>query len=91
LNNGTHESVGGQETVAGKIDFQAMVRATGYRAYYQAQTKQELESCWEKLRAQPGPIFLELRICPGSRADLGRPTSTPIQNKKAFMEFCRRV
>jgi phosphonopyruvate decarboxylase len=34
-----------------------------------------------------GPAMLEIRVCPGSRKDLGRPTRSPIQNKADFMNF----
>jgi cysteinyl-tRNA synthetase len=31
--------------------------------------------------------FLEVKIRPGSRDDLGRPTKAPIENKVSFMKF----
>ena len=34
-----------------------------------------------------GPGLLEITCRPGARGDLGRPTSTPVQNKQGFMEF----
>jgi phosphonopyruvate decarboxylase len=30
---------------------------------------------------------LEINLKKGNRKDLGRPTTTPIQNKEAFMQF----
>lgn len=89
LNNAAHESVGGQETVCTGIDLQAVAMACGYRACYRAENDVQLSSCWEQIREQKGPFLLELRICTGSRPDLGRPASTPVQNKKSFMDFCR--
>jgi len=35
----------------------------------------------------PGPGLLEVKVDIGARADLGRPTSSPEANKKAFMSF----
>ena len=34
-----------------------------------------------------GPAFLEVQVNKGSRKDLGRPTTSPKQNKDAFMRF----
>jgi len=89
LNNAAHESVGGQPTVAGQVDFAAIAKASGYHHYYLATDAETLSRCWEQLEQERGPILLEVRICIGSRDDLGRPTSTPEQNKRAFMEHAR--
>ncbi len=89
LNNAAHESVGGQPTVAGGIDFAAVSRACGYREYRQAADLAGLEQAWRAVEGRPGPVLLEVRICTGSRSDLGRPKSTPEQNKAAFMERAR--
>ncbi|MBI3358979.1 MAG: phosphonopyruvate decarboxylase [Nitrospirae bacterium] len=89
LNNAAHESVGGQPTVADRLDFEAIARASGYSAYFQAHDQAGVEHCWKQLKAQPGPVFFEIKIKKGSSADLGRPTSTPEQNKQAFMQYVR--
>lgn len=85
LNNASHESVGGQPTVAGKIDFEAIAKASGYKGYVQASDNQSLIEAWSKIENKQGPILFEIKVCQGSRDDLGRPTSTPEENKLAFM------
>lgn len=90
LNNAAHESVGGQPTVADKVDFQAIARASGYKAYASASTVDELTAAWHTLANQPGPTLLEVRITTGSRDNLGRPTSSPAANKQAFMQWLTR-
>lgn len=90
LNNAAHESVGGQPTVADRIDFRSIALACGYNAYAQATSATEIHSAWQDLSAQPGPVLLEVRITTGSRDDLGRPTSTPCENKQAFMAWLDR-
>jgi len=90
LNNASHESVGGQPTVADRVDFRAIALASGYKAYATAATPDELRSAWEELSNQTGPVMLEVKIASGSRDDLGRPTNTPRQNKKAFMQWLTR-
>lgn len=86
LNNAAHESVGGQPTVADQVDFNALVTACGYRAYAQASTIEEVREAWSLLKEKEGPVMLEVRVSTGSRDDLGRPSSTPLQNKESFMK-----
>jgi phosphonopyruvate decarboxylase len=89
FNNGVHDSVGGQPTSIGKVDVAAAAQAMGYR--YAASTS-DLASLPEQvatLRAQGGPSLLELRVRPGNRPDIGRPTRTPQESKRAFMSALR--
>ncbi len=86
LNNLAHDSVGGQPTSANVIDFEKLANAVGYKAYARSEDIDTLVSSWRKLININGPVLLEVRIKNGSRASLGRPTSTPEQNKIAFME-----
>ena len=86
LNNSAHESVGGQRTAAGNIDFAAIVKACGYRKYLLAEDEESLKRCWEKIENISGPVFLEVKIKIGSRKNLGRPTTSPLQNKQLFMK-----
>jgi phosphonopyruvate decarboxylase len=85
LNNGSHESVGGQATSAGNIDFAQLTQAVGYVGYAQANDVVSLQLAWHSLANKVGPVLLEVQIKNGSRNDLGRPTSTAEQNKIAFM------
>lgn len=87
LNNGAHDSVGGQPTVGLSIDLLGIARAAGYRHAVRAQTRQELHLCLLGLKDSIGPSLLEVRIHCGARKDLGRPATTPVQNKNAFMDF----
>jgi len=89
MNNAAHESVGGQPTVADKIDFKALIYASGYRNYAVARTQEELHDTWRSLADKQGPSFLEIKISLGSRSDLGRPTNTPRENKLAFMRWLK--
>ncbi|MFA3790618.1 phosphonopyruvate decarboxylase [Aliiglaciecola sp. SL4] len=86
LNNQSHESVGGQPTVAGEIDMEMLAKASGYKAYYCASDEHSIASIWSSLTFNTGPVLIEIKISQGSRDDLGRPTSSPIENKEAFMQ-----
>ena len=87
FNNGAHDSVGGQPTVGLKINLPAIAEAVGYKHVYSVETKDYLQELLEKISSQEGPIFLEVKVKKGNRKDLGRPTTTPIQNKDALMKF----
>ena len=89
LNNAAHESVGGQPTVAGHVDFSAIVKACGYREYHLATDMGSLTQCWHAINQESGPVMLEVRVRIGSRNELGRPTSTPEENKRTFMDVAR--
>ncbi len=90
FNNGAHDSVGGQPTVGLKIDLPAVAKAVGYKAMYSVETKEYLTELLDKVKDQEGPILLEVKVKKGNRKDLGRPTTTPIQNKEALMVFLKK-
>ena len=87
FNNGAHDSVGGQPTVGLKIDLPAISKAVGYKAAYSVETKDYLAELLGKIKNQEGPVLIEVKVKKGNRKDLGRPTTTPIQNKEALMRF----
>ena len=90
LNNGVHDSVGGQPTVGFDIDFCKIAKAVGYKTVLKAASREEILNHLGSLNESPKPAFLEIRVSQGARADLGRPTTTPQQNKKALMHFVSR-
>ena len=95
FNNGAHDSVGGQPTVGLKIDLPAVAKAVGYTTTFSVSTKEELDSKLSILTSQSstlnsGPVLLEIKVKKGNRKDLGRPTTTPIENKEALMEFLKK-
>ena len=90
INNGIHDSVGGQPTGAGNVDFPSIALACGYRSANVVSDMDEIDDAVKELKNSEGPSFLEIRVLPGARSDLGRPTTTPIQNKEAFMNHCRK-
>ena len=87
FNNGAHDSVGGQPTVGLKIDIPAVAKAVGYKDVISVDNKEALVEALKSVRVAEGPILLEVKVKKGNRNDLGRPTTTPVQNKKALMGF----
>jgi phosphonopyruvate decarboxylase len=88
INNAVHDSVGGQPTGAAGIDFPAIARACGYKVAECVASSDDVDGALSALTIQEGPCFLEIRTIGGARSDLGRPTTSTHENKKAFMSFC---
>lgn len=87
LNNGAHESVGGQPTVGLKVSFSGIAKACGYKQVFNCQTKEEIAAAISKCDVNNGPNMIEIRCGMNTRGDLGRPKASPKNNKKDFMEF----
>jgi len=103
VNNNAHESVGAQPTGMGTVDVPAIARGAGYTwaetvspqapedaRFDDGVGTQELRSKLAELKSVEGPALLEIRTRTGARTDLGRPTSTPMDNKAALMGFFRQ-
>ena len=90
FNNGAHDSVVGQPTVGLKIDFPSIAKAVGYRQTLSVDNREALEDALSSVKGCEGPVLLEVRVRKGNRKDLGRPTTTPIQNKEALMKFLEK-
>ena len=90
FNNGAHDSVGGQPTVGLKIDLPAVAKAVGYKVTYSADNKEDLSAILSEVKDVEGPALIEIKVKKGNRKDLGRPTTTPIQNKEALMAFLQK-
>lgn len=92
FNNGAHDSVGGQPTVGLAIDLPAVAKALGYSAAFSVSTIQELKSQLSILNSKfsEGPVLIEVKVKKGNRKDLGRPTTTPIENRDALMQFLKK-
>ena len=86
LNNGAHDSVGGQPTVGKDISLTSIALALNYRKVFKVKSKQEIESLSGKISFSDGPVFVEVIIKKGSRSNLGRPKSAPKDNKELFMK-----
>jgi len=91
FNNGAHDSVGGQPTVGLRIDLPAVAKAVGYSSAHTVSSKEELISVLSILNSpkREGAVLLEIKVKKGNRKDLGRPTTTPIENKQALMQFLK--
>lgn len=85
LNNEAHESVGGMPTVAGALDFPAIAKACGYPGAVSGDSSEKLDRVLADAKNTHQLTFIEVKCALGARGDLGRPTTTPAENKAAFM------
>ena len=88
FNNGAHDSVGGQPTVGHEIDLVEIAYAMHYEHAVCVWTPEQLKSALDDMLTD-GLQLIEVRVKKGNRKDLGRPTTTPIQNKDALMKFLK--
>jgi phosphonopyruvate decarboxylase len=90
LNNGAHDSVGGQPTIAGagELDLCGVARSCGYERAFCVKTKDELKHVLSA--GEKHFTFIEIKVKKGARDNLGRPLSTPEENKTAFMRYMTR-
>ena len=92
FNNGAHDSVGGQPTVGQKIDVEAVAKALGYADVLSVETSMSLMAAMSHVNnaAINGVSLININVRKGNRKDLGRPTTTPIENKDALMEELKK-
>lgn len=88
LNNGAHDSVGGQPTVGQKIDVKAVAKAVGYTDVISVDNQMSLMAAMNHVNNAEidGVSLINVNVRKGNRKDLGRPTTTPQQNKEALMK-----
>ena len=88
FNNGAHDSVGGQPTVGQKIDVEAIAKAVGYTDVISVDTQMSLMTAMNHVNNDiiDGVSLININVRKGNRKDLGRPTTTPKENKEALMK-----
>jgi len=87
LNNGVHESVGGQPTSAQFVDLAKLASACSFKHFLRVRDREDFHNAFAELEKLDGPVFVEILIRPGARKNLGRPTRTPAQNKSDLMRY----
>ena len=87
INNEAHETVGGMPTVASKVDIVAIAKACGYPHAVCVNCFGDLDEELERAKQREGLSLIEIKCSIGARSDLGRPTTTALENKQNFMEY----
>jgi phosphonopyruvate decarboxylase len=87
INNGAHETVGGMPTVASNIDLVAIAKACGYPSATSVDNFTSLDEVLKIAKESKELTFIEVKCSIGARDDLGRPTTTALENKHSFMKY----
>ena len=92
FNNGAHDSVGGQPTVGQKINIETIAKAVGYQGVVSVDSQEALLFAMNHVNNDiiDGVSLININVRKGNRKDLGRPTTTPRQNKEAFMQNLKK-
>ena len=90
FNNGCHESVGGQPTVAQKFKLSQVASSLGYKFSETVSNGEDLKKIITKAQLNNTSSFIEILVRSGHRSNIGRPTTTPIQNKIALMKCIKK-
>lgn len=83
--NAAHESVGGQPTCSRNLNLPMILKGLGFRDAIVAETKEQIANGLEILKNECA-VALIIRTQQGSRDNLGRPTTTPKENKFDLMK-----
>ena len=87
INNAAHETVGGMPVCEGTLDLSAMAKAVGYEHIFRAEDGESLDAALSAAKACGELALIEVMCAVGARADLGRPTTTPRENRDALMKY----
>lgn len=87
INNGAHETVGGMPTVADSIDLVKIALACGYPNAVSVADFGDLDRELKAAKNRNELSLIEVKCSIGAREDLGRPTTTALENKEAFMSY----
>lgn len=91
INNGAHETVGGMPTVASNIDLVGVAKACGYPYSVSVDTFEDLDKELADAKGRDELSLIEVKCSIGARDDLGRPTTTALENKVNFMEYLKTL
>lgn len=87
VNNSSHESVGGQPTVAKSLDLGKIAQGCGYPNIQSVKSLDELDEAIKAAKEKEELSFIEVKSAIGARDNLGRPTTTAKDNKENFMKM----
>ena len=87
LDNGVHDSTGGQATASPIVDFASVALACGYRTGTVIDDLDGFEEAFRNLLNADGPHLIHARIASGSLSKLGRPTVKPAEVARRFKAF----
>lgn len=89
IDNGAHESTGGQPTISRTIDWKKFFLSLGYKTVKVINGVEKVKAI--DLSSLTHPSAIVIKLSQGARKNLGRPTTAPAENKTAFMNFLKEL
>lgn len=89
INNDAHETVGGMPTVASSINLVQIALACGYPNAVCVDNFEDLDKELNEAKSKNELSLIEVKCAIGARDNLGRPTTTALENKQNFMEYLK--
>jgi phosphonopyruvate decarboxylase len=87
LNNGVHESVGGQRSAGQDSDLTTIAKGAGYFTVDRpVMNKQEVLAALDVSQKTDGPVFMDIHICQGIRKEVSLLNISHIEMKERLME-----
>jgi phosphonopyruvate decarboxylase len=90
INNGCHESVGGQPTIASNINISNILKGFGFEKVIEVYNTRELDDALKEMKNK-GKVAIIINTNNKSRKDLGRPNISLISNKEEFEKSLRQT
>ena len=91
INNGSHETVGGQPTVMSEVDICKVAEGCGYPSVTSVSTFEALDKALAQAKESEELSLIEVKCAIGARDNLGRPTTTAKSNKESFMHYLSQL
>ena len=85
LDNGVHDSTGGQATVSPSVSFAEIAAACGYATSLETDDTSRIAT-WLRTPAAAGPSFARLLIRAGTAEGLPRPSMSPVEVKQRLLQ-----
>ena len=89
INNGAHETVGGMPTVTNTMNLVGIAKSCGYPYAVSVDNFDDLDNELKLVKSRDELCFIEILCSIGARENLGRPTTTALENKINFMNFLK--
>ena len=91
IDNNSYDSTGGQPTVSNTVNFEQVCISNGYNSAKTVETKEELINSLNEIFLSNGPYLLIIKVQKGYRNNLGRPNTSPLQNKANFIQHYNKL
>ncbi len=87
IDNGLHDSTGGQQTISKNVDFAKIAKECGYKQSFEIFSLENFEVFLKEWLKHSMTTFVHIHVQKGTKENLGRPKIKPYEVKQRLMEF----